>query len=187
MQEYNTENAKTYEGTKRINAWPMNRADYNTYRGWEPPGDENGEDAGYLVEYLDQPGRSNHPKHDGYISWSPADVFEGTYKEIHSINDWRTRLAVEAADLAARLTKLRDFMSTEAFDNLPHVDRELLREQAEHMQSYSEVLLARMSRADMLGKQGPADGQVPYLPAAENNALTEEGDSESQSFEEAHD
>ena len=28
---------KTYEGTKRVHAHPMNRGDYNAYRGWEAP------------------------------------------------------------------------------------------------------------------------------------------------------
>lgn len=40
-------------GTKLINAIPMTRKRYNDFRGWELPADENGEDEGYLVEYLD--------------------------------------------------------------------------------------------------------------------------------------
>lgn len=67
--------------TKDVRAWPMNRADYNAYRGWTLPADENGADEGYLVEYLDG-GKSNHPHHHGYISWSPADVFHRAYNPI---------------------------------------------------------------------------------------------------------
>ena len=44
---------KRYIGTKIIEAQPMNRAEYNVYRNWELPANENGEDEGYLVEYLD--------------------------------------------------------------------------------------------------------------------------------------
>lgn len=66
-------------GTKLIHAHPMNRAAYNTLRGWELPADENGDDAGYLVEYIDG-GKANHPDYEGYISWSPADVFERAYR-----------------------------------------------------------------------------------------------------------
>lgn len=44
---------KQFIGVKRINARPMTRADYNTFRGWQLPADENGADEGYLVEYLD--------------------------------------------------------------------------------------------------------------------------------------
>ena len=69
----------TYIGTKLIRAQAMSRDEYNAYRGWTLPADENGEDAGYLVEYLDG-GQSNHPNHVGYISWSPADVFDRAYR-----------------------------------------------------------------------------------------------------------
>jgi hypothetical protein len=72
-----------YIGTKQVFAKPMNRLDYNEHRGWNLPSDENGEDNGYLVEYVDG-GKSNHPDHDGYISWSPKDVFEGAYKECNN-------------------------------------------------------------------------------------------------------
>jgi hypothetical protein len=59
----------TYYGTKVISAKPMTRQAYNDYRGWTLPADEDGTDAGYLVEYHDG-GQSNHPNHKGYISWS---------------------------------------------------------------------------------------------------------------------
>lgn len=70
----------TYIGTKLIKAWPMNRLEYNQYRDWELPDDEDGADEGYLVEYLDGE-QSNHEAHEGYISWSPKDVFEKAYRE----------------------------------------------------------------------------------------------------------
>lgn len=70
-----------YEGTKRLGAKPMTRGDYNEYRGWMLSGNENPADAGYLVEYEDG-GKANDSRHAGYISWSPADVFEATYKRI---------------------------------------------------------------------------------------------------------
>lgn len=70
-----------YIGTKIIKAKPMNRLDYNNLRGWEVPADEDPSDDGYLVEYTDG-GKANHPDFDGYISWSPKDVFERAYKRI---------------------------------------------------------------------------------------------------------
>lgn len=70
-----------YEGTKRLHATPMTRGEYNAYRGWENPAGENPSDSGYLVEYLDG-GKANDSRHAGYISWSPADVFERTYKPV---------------------------------------------------------------------------------------------------------
>ena len=69
-----------YIGTKEIKAIPMNRLEYNKLRGWEVPADENPNDEGYLVEYVDS--KKNHPNFDGYISWSPKNVFEATYQNI---------------------------------------------------------------------------------------------------------
>ena len=71
----------TYIGTKLIKAKPMTRREYNGYRGWELPSDENGDDDGMLVEYIDG-GQANHPAHDGYISWSPMDVFNRAYRHV---------------------------------------------------------------------------------------------------------
>ena len=70
----------TFYATKKIDAAPMTRAEYNIYRGWDLPANENGDDKGFLVEYANG-GESNHPDHRGYISWSPADVFEESYQE----------------------------------------------------------------------------------------------------------
>lgn len=67
-----------FVGTKIIKATPMNRFDYNTYRGWEVPADEDPEDEGFMVEYLDG-GKPNVAGHEGYISWSPAEQFEAAY------------------------------------------------------------------------------------------------------------
>ena len=69
---------QNYIGIKSIKAREMNRLDYNTYRGWQLPDDEDGSDEGFLVEYVDS-GKSNHPDHEGYISWSPKDVFERSH------------------------------------------------------------------------------------------------------------
>lgn len=70
-----------YEGTKRLFAWPMTRGEYNLYRGWELPSDEDGSEDGYLVEYLDG-GKANDDRHQGYISWSPKDVFDRHYHKV---------------------------------------------------------------------------------------------------------
>lgn len=70
-----------YEGTKRLRARPMNKGEYNIYRGWTIPANEDPLEQGYLVEYEDG-GKANDSRHVGYISWSPANVFERTYKAI---------------------------------------------------------------------------------------------------------
>lgn len=68
----------TYIGTKVIHAVAMTRAEYNSYRGWELPSNENGDDNGYLVEYTDG-GTANVDGHPGYVSWSPVEVFQKAY------------------------------------------------------------------------------------------------------------
>jgi len=69
---------KRYIGVKEINAKPMTRAEYNTFRGWDLPANENGADEGFLVEYLDG-GKANTDLYAGYVSWSPKEVFENAY------------------------------------------------------------------------------------------------------------
>lgn len=88
-------------GTKLIMALPMNRAEYNTYRGWELPKDENGADEGYLVEYKDG-GKPNHHLHEGYISWSPKKQFENAYRKTDGIS---FGLAVEALKLGYKVAR----------------------------------------------------------------------------------
>lgn len=65
-------------GSKAIRAKPMTRQAYNDLRGWKLPTFENGDDAGYLVEYLDG-GQANVGGFEGYVSWSPAEVFDRAY------------------------------------------------------------------------------------------------------------
>lgn len=71
---------KNYVGTKALKATPMTKGEYNKYRGWEMPSNEVAEESGYFVEYQDG-GKSNDSRHEGYVSWSPKDVFEKSYKE----------------------------------------------------------------------------------------------------------
>lgn len=61
-----------YKCHKEVHAKPMTRGDYNTYRGWQIPEDENPSDEGYLVVY-------NKGTPDHYESWSPKKVFEDGY------------------------------------------------------------------------------------------------------------
>ena len=71
---------KLYEGTKRLLALAMTLGEYNAYRGWDLQLGEDPKAAGYLVEY--QGGCKANDARAGYISGSPADVFERTYKEV---------------------------------------------------------------------------------------------------------
>ena len=56
---------QSYISTKLIKAKPMTRGEYNKFRGWDIPKNENPDDEGYLIQYP-----------DGYISWCPKKQFE---------------------------------------------------------------------------------------------------------------
>ena len=90
-----------YIGTKIVNAAPLTRGEYNALRGWETPTDENPADAGYLVEYVDG-GKPNHPKFEGYISWSPADVFAKAYRPNPGMTFGQAIEALKAGGRVAR-------------------------------------------------------------------------------------
>ena len=67
-------------GTKSVNAKPMTRQEYNDFRGWQLPENENGADEGYLVEYQD--GEPNTTEYKGYVSWSPKAQFDNAYQDV---------------------------------------------------------------------------------------------------------
>lgn len=60
-----------YIGTKLIEAKSMNLGDYNKFKGWTIPKDEDPKREGYLVKYSDD-----------YISWSPKEIFEKSYIKV---------------------------------------------------------------------------------------------------------
>jgi hypothetical protein len=135
----------TYVGTKVVHALLMTRGEYNVLRGWQLPADENGEDLGYLVQYVDG-GAPNVHGFTGYISWSPRDVFEKSYDcgVRQKPETFLDRLKVERAQLAERLTKLNAFLETEQAQNLE--DYNVLQDQGWAMQSYLNALDKRLGR-----------------------------------------
>lgn len=67
--ELDLTNVVEYQSHKRVHALPMTLGEYNKYRGWDLPADENGEELGYFVIY--DKGTMDH-----YESWSPKAQFE---------------------------------------------------------------------------------------------------------------
>lgn len=92
---------KQYIGTKLVNMQPMTRQEYNDFRGWALPADENGADEGYLVEYLDG-GKPNTATHAGYVSWSPKAQADAAYRETTGLT---FGLAVEALKKGHRVSR----------------------------------------------------------------------------------
>jgi hypothetical protein len=89
-----------YIGTKQLKATPMTLGDYNNMRGWV---DKDGDQLapGYLVEYQDG-GKPNLPGYDGYVSWSPQDVFERSYRPLHGLSFGMALEAMKAGKKVAR-------------------------------------------------------------------------------------
>jgi len=129
-----------YEGRKQILAKPMTLLEYNKYRNWEMPEDEDGTTEGYLVEYLDG-GKANHPEHTNYISWSPKDVFDKSYKLIDTYDQ---RIQLEYKELMEKITKLRVFIESDIYSEIAEDDQQLLQEQYKHMKGYLRVLYTRL-------------------------------------------
>lgn len=90
-----------YIGVKLVDLLPMSRQEYNDYRGWTLPADENGSDQGYLVEYSDG-GKPNDPRHKGYISWSPKAQADAAYRRVDGLS---FGLAVEALKMGHRVAR----------------------------------------------------------------------------------
>lgn len=137
---------KTYIGCKKIEAKPMTRGEYNKFRGWTIPEDENPADEGYLVKYSDD-----------YISWSPKDAFEEVYSEI-GINplsdtsllmkskDHKERFIAEYQQLIIRYKVLKAMLEKWDNDELsfaPISPRSTFNMQINAMTNYIAVLEAR--------------------------------------------
>lgn len=133
---------KKYIGTKVLKAVPMNRGDYNILRGWNIPENEDPKEDGYLVEYQDG-GKPNHPDYEGYISWSPKDVFEKAYQLAETHVD---RLCIEKKDLAEKFEKCSAFVRSDKFREVVKNDIQafLLVLQCELMGRYNQVLDYRL-------------------------------------------
>ncbi len=143
---------KKYVGTKMLEAKPMNRGEYNRYRGWPIPQDENPDDEGYLVKY-----------HDGYESWSPKEVFEESYSEYDETKlpftalglqskDYKERFKAEYLQLKIRMNGLSVMLEKYKNGTLnftPSCSYDLLNGQFKAMDLYASYLEDRASVEDI--------------------------------------
>ena len=129
---------RKYIGTKTVQARRMDAADAKR-AGANVPGkyfevghaEYNPGADGYLVIY-----------DGGYRSWSPAKVFEESYKVADSHVD---RMKIELADLNERICKATRAVNT--FGALPEDERWPLKRQLEAMHNYADVLYDRIRNA----------------------------------------
>ncbi len=93
---------KKHIGTKIVGMKPMTRAEYNQFRGWKLPSDENPDDEGYLVEYMDG-GKPNVAGYEGYVSWTPKEQADRAYRPVD--DGLSFGLAVEAMKIGHRVAR----------------------------------------------------------------------------------
>lgn len=137
---------KKFIGTKIIEAKEMNRGDYNKYRGWKIPDNEDPKDEGYLVKYS-----------DGYESWSPRKQFEEAYREfdvtklpstaaLMQSDNYKERFMAEYKQLVIRYKGLLSMLKKWDGGKLeftPTCPRSTYTLQVEAMRKYIAVLEAR--------------------------------------------
>lgn len=128
-------------GTKSVLATSMTRGEYNEYRGWQIPENEDPLEEGYLVEYVDG-GKPNDERHSGYISWSPRDVFEKSYHQSQTPQD---RVRLEQFELTTKLDALENFLDKGQPNFISDAQWSLLQEQQKHMDAYNDVLAKRIA------------------------------------------
>ena len=132
---------KHYKCVKDVHAKPMTRGDYNAYRGWAIPANEQADEAGYLVVY-----NKDTPEH--YESWSPKRIFDAGYVEFpgHGLPEYQRRVMLEYNELSEKLDKLTRFVDGTVFAALPEDERELLVGQRDAMGVYAQHLHNRIAK-----------------------------------------
>lgn len=96
------QNSQVYYGTKKVKAAPTTLLQYNVYRGWVLPAEVDGSDKGYMVEY-DNGGSPNNARHQNYIYWSPAAVFESAYQPEGALSFGHAIVAAKAGKWVSRI------------------------------------------------------------------------------------
>lgn len=142
---YTKENSKTLMVSSAVFAWPMTLGEYNAYRGWEIPADENPDEAGLLLEHMRNPPKRNHPNHQFHITWSNTDAFMTAYAALDAANmTWQDRVKLESAELSSKIAALHEFIA-EHRDKVSFPQRSLLKQQHTTMQMYNNILHQRLA------------------------------------------
>lgn len=127
---------KQYTGTKTVKARPMTMGEAyerKLLKEGRRPSERETDKAGYLVVYG-----------DGYMSWSPKDVFDAAYKPSETFLE---RLENECNEIDARSDKVKDFIGSDRFDNLSPIAKLLLVAQCATQREYIYLLIDRIDEA----------------------------------------
>lgn len=188
-----------YIGTKSLSAVAMTRGEYNEYRGWEIPSEEDPSEQGYLVEYADG-GKPNDERHKGYISWSPKDVFEKCYRQKHAVDDaksvWGSEIHTDGNGIKVTHNEFMDSgIDTEGLDHGHFYDIQVgnrkvaidfqhgpVKEQGVNGVTSEALLAIAIHRTKILNSRFPCDENKCAISYMENAlALFEQRTKERQS------
>lgn len=124
-----------YVGTKAVSAAPATRTEAEKIIGRDiKPAEGNDTDEGYLVKY-----------EDGYLSWSPKNVFEKAYQKAETYLD---RMLIEKRELAERIKKLSVKLNEEGFEEkVGEMLYNTMKQQLEAMKWYYSSLSTRIGDA----------------------------------------
>jgi hypothetical protein len=109
-----------YIGLKQIVAWEQSK---------------EGEE-GYAVKYP-----------DGYISWSPKDVFEAAYLHLGDIERYaphQQRMLGESAIVEKWFRGISAFIDSDRFNTVDSVEQSRMKAQRDAMKTYLDALYARI-------------------------------------------
>lgn len=143
---------KNYFGVKAVLVQPMTRLEYNNYRGWELPADENGTDEGFLVEDMNS-SLTNHKDHKGYISWSPKQMFNELFSEecdllpekLENLQPYQQRVLEEYKELCKKERDLEAFTLTDFYKLIDLKEQKRLANQLIVMKAYVSILADRLN------------------------------------------
>lgn len=136
-----------YIGTKKVEAEPMTRGDFNRAKGVDiPRSDAAFSEQGYLVRYP-----------DGYVSWSPKAAFENAYSKagtdpladtalLMRSEDFKERFEAEYRQVKIRFERLRRMIVRYEAGTLPFTPKcpvGILKDQAAAMEDYLYALEVR--------------------------------------------
>ena len=112
---------------------PMTRLEYNQFRGWTLPENEDGEDKGYFVNF------------GFHTTWWPADVVDKTFVVLPPAPPHQQRVHGEYGQLLNRQEKLGKFLKTDQFSTLVPAEQIRLSKQYNLQKQLLKVLSLRIA------------------------------------------
>lgn len=135
---------KKYIGVKILNsAKLMTKVEYCRIRNWDVPKDEDPQEEGYLVEYEpDEFNKPNMPGYEGYVSWSPKEVFEKAYRPMKGMG---IGLAIEALNKGLMVSRV-GWWADKRYFVFKQVPSSIFIDKVENMQSLPKAVKDEFSK-----------------------------------------